>query len=110
MRVVISASVAGSNRLKEAPGGKMESFLSAEGEESYCVDVGRRVCNERRRDETLFVKKDGLGFKAGSPVSTGILPHSLPEWAFRARPGLWRNCLCRKVARISEHIFGGRYR
>src|SRR6218665_972038 len=40
MRVVISASVAGSNRLKEAPGGKMESFLSAKGEESYCVDVG----------------------------------------------------------------------
>lgn len=58
MRVVISASVAGSNRLKEAPGGKMESFLSAKGEESYCVDVGRRVCNERRRDETLLVKKD----------------------------------------------------
>src|SRR6218665_344823 len=27
-----------------------------------------------------------------TPVSTGILPHSLPEWAFRARPGLWRNC------------------
>src|SRR6218665_2391035 len=27
------------------------------------------------------------------PVSTGILPHSLPEWAFRARPGLWRICL-----------------
>src|SRR6218665_1989335 len=24
------------------------------------------------------------------PGSTGILPHSLPEWAFRARPGLWR--------------------
>src|SRR6218665_2044249 len=36
------------------------------------------------------------------PVSTGILPHSLPEWAFRARPGLWRNCLCPKVARIAE--------
>ena len=22
------------------------------------------------------------------PGSTGILPHSLPEWAFRARPGI----------------------
>ena len=31
----------------------MESFLSCKGEESYCVDVGRRVCNERRRDETV---------------------------------------------------------
>ena len=56
MRVVISASVAGSNRLKDAAGGKVESFLSSKGEESYCVDVGRRVCNERRRDETLLVK------------------------------------------------------
>src|SRR6218665_3852994 len=42
------------------------------------------------------------------PVSTGILPHSLPEWAFRARPGLWRICLCPKVARIAEHKFGSR--
>jgi len=58
MRVVISASVAGSNRLKDAAGGKMESFLSSKGEESYCVVVGRRVCNERRRDEILLVKKD----------------------------------------------------
>src|SRR6218665_1179626 len=41
-----------------------------------------------------------------TPVSTGILPHSLPEWAFRARPGLWRNCLCPKVARIAEQKFG----
>ena len=70
MRVVISASVAGSNRLKEAPGGKMESFLSAEGEESYCVDVGRRVCNERRRDETLFVKKDAKEEDAKQVTST----------------------------------------
>ena len=38
-----------------------------------------------------------------SPVSTGIFPHSLPEWAFRARPGLWRICRCPKVARIAEH-------
>src|SRR6218665_2077111 len=36
------------------------------------------------------------------PVSTGIFPHSLPEWAFRARPGLWRICLCPKVARIAR--------
>src|SRR6218665_4002928 len=42
------------------------------------------------------------------PVSTGILPHSLPEWAFRARPGLWRNCLCPKVARIAEQKFCSR--
>src|SRR6218665_944030 len=42
------------------------------------------------------------------PVSTGILPHSLPEWAFRARPGLWQICLCPKVARIAEHKFGCR--
>src|SRR6218665_3097547 len=45
-----------------------------------------------------------------TPVSTGILPHSLPEWAFRARPGLWRNCLYPKVARIAEQKFGSRYR
>src|SRR6218665_3819326 len=43
-----------------------------------------------------------------TPVSTGILPHSLPEWAFRARPGLWQICLCPKVARIAEHKFGCR--
>src|SRR6218665_1131936 len=42
------------------------------------------------------------------PVSPGILPHSLPEWAFRARPGLWRICLCPKVARIAEQKFGSR--
>src|SRR6218665_2612545 len=39
------------------------------------------------------------------PVSTGILPHSLPEWA---RPGLWRICLCPRVARIAEQKFGSR--
>ena len=51
MRVVISASVAGSNRLKDAAGGKVESFLSSNREESYCVDVesvtrdgGMRLC------------------------------------------------------------------
>src|SRR6218665_1759185 len=48
------------------------------------------------------------GINTWFPVSTGILPHSLPEWAFRARPGLWRNCLCPKVARIAEHKFGSR--
>src|SRR6218665_3524283 len=42
------------------------------------------------------------------PVSTGIFPHSLPEWAFRARPGLWRICLYPKVARIAEQKFGNR--
>src|SRR6218665_33271 len=42
------------------------------------------------------------------PVSTGISPHSLPEWAFRARPGLGRICLCPKVARIAEHKFANR--
>src|SRR6218665_3720020 len=42
------------------------------------------------------------------PISTGILPHSLPEWAFRATPGLWRICLCPKVARIAEQKFGSR--
>src|SRR6218665_3967968 len=47
--------------------------------------------------------------KTHNPVSTGILPHSLPEWALRARPGLWRICLCPKVARIAEHKFGSRY-
>src|SRR6218665_1247569 len=47
--------------------------------------------------------------KVAYPVSTGILPHSLPEWALRARPGLWRICLCPKVARIAEHKFGSRY-
>src|SRR6218665_3832121 len=44
------------------------------------------------------------------PVSTGIFPHSFPEWAFRTRPGLWRICLCHKVARIAEHKFGSRYK
>ena len=42
MRLVISASVACPNRLKDAAVGKVESFLSSKGEESYCVDVGRR--------------------------------------------------------------------
>ena len=42
------------------------------------------------------------------PVSTGVLPHSLPEWAFRARHGLWRICLCPKVVWIAEHKFGNR--
>jgi len=35
MRVVISASVAGSNRFKDAVDDKMESFLSSKREESY---------------------------------------------------------------------------
>jgi len=32
------------------------------------------------------------------PVSTGIGPQSLTEWAFRARPGLWRIWLRSKCA------------
>src|SRR6218665_1401560 len=44
----------------------------------------------------------------GNPVSTEILFQSLPEWPFRARPGLWQICLCSKVARIAEHKFGNR--
>src|SRR6218665_3388764 len=74
-------------------------------------------------EEGLYLKR-GSGFVNGAglilgndnpisktlsnPVSTGILPHSLPEWAFRARPGLWQICLCPKVARIAEHKFGCR--
>src|SRR6218665_1580994 len=30
----------------------------------------------------------------------GIWPQSLPEWAFRAWPGLGRNCLCPNIAPI----------
>ena len=44
-----------------------------------------------------------------NPVSTGNGPQSLAEWAFRARPGLWRICLCPQVARMAEHKFGNRY-
>ena len=36
------------------------------------------------------------------PASTGIFSHSVPEGAFRARYGLWRICLCPKVARIAD--------
>jgi len=43
------------------------------------------------------------------PVSTGIGPQSLSEWAFRVRPGLWQICLCPKVAQIAEHKFANRY-
>ena len=39
MRIVICASVAGPNRLKDTAGGKVESFLWTKGDESYCVDV-----------------------------------------------------------------------
>jgi len=38
------------------------------------------------------------------PVSTANGPQSLPEWALRVRPGLWRISLCPKVARMAEHI------
>ena len=63
MRVVISASVAGSNRLKDAAGGKVASLLSCKGEESHCADLGRRVCNERRRDEESAM--DACGIESG---------------------------------------------
>ena len=53
MRGVISTSVAGSNRLKDASDGKVESLLSPKEREPYRVDVGGRVCNERWRDEPL---------------------------------------------------------
>jgi len=43
------------------------------------------------------------------PVRTGIGPQSLPEEAFRSRPGLWRNGLFPKVCRIAGHKFGNRY-
>ena len=64
-------------------------------------------------ESPVFLQNLGLMFDAleelsDFPVSTGILPHSLPEWAFRARPGLWRNCLFPKVARIAEQKFGSR--
>jgi len=55
MRVVISASVAGSNRSKDAAGGKVASLLSSKGEESHCAlgesvtsDEGTRLCWWRR--------------------------------------------------------------
>ena len=60
MRVLISSSVAGSNKLKYAVGGRVVSLQSPKGGESICVEVDfdSRVCNERRREETLSVKKD----------------------------------------------------
>src|SRR6218665_2301746 len=63
---------------------------------------GKKYADDRRRATEAEIC-------IGDPVSTGILPHSLPEWAFRARPGLWRICLCPKVARIAEQKFGSRY-
>jgi len=75
MRVVISASVAGSNRLKDAVGGEIVSLWSPKGGESVCteVDFDNSVCNERRREETLSVKKhanesamDACGIEFGS--------------------------------------------
>src|SRR6218665_2856604 len=62
----------------------------------------------KEKNVKIYVKIGQIHVKEGDPVSTGILPHSLPERAFRARPGLWRNYLCTKVARIAEHKFGSR--
>src|SRR6218665_786955 len=64
-----------------------------------------RMVRIKERYPIAKVEIDGEYY---NPVSTGIFPHSLPEWAFRARPGLWRICLCPKVARIAEQKFGSR--
>ena len=65
---------------------------------------------EAAEDGSIYGSSSGLCIRPNThdPVSTGIGPQSLPEWAFRARPGLWRNCLCPKVARIAEHKFANR--
>src|SRR6218665_3913230 len=65
-----------------------------------------RTFSTMRRVRIIFARQ----WVMRGPVSTGIFPHSLPEWAFRARPGLWRIFLCPKVSRIAEHKFGSRYR
>src|SRR6218665_3038561 len=70
--------------------------------------VGLFYLKFSQRLKTTLFGSAGVGSASEYPVSTGILPHSLPEWAFRARPGLWRICLCPKVARIAEHKFGSR--
>src|SRR6218665_1116894 len=64
----------------------------------------RRICTHSVDPSLIHFLCESLGF----PVSTGIFPHSLPEWAFRTRPGLRRICLCPKVARIVEHKFANR--
>src|SRR6218665_1209309 len=89
----------------------------------HCLIFNFLYPNATTRDSVNFQTNSGSSFRSMPlarkpllsdllsnlfPVSTGILPHSLPEWAFRARPGLWRNCLCPKVARIAEQKFGSR--
>ena len=54
----------------------MESFLSSKGEELYCIDVGRRVCNERRRDKNV-------GEEACKGVSNGCMWNRVWEGAKR---------------------------
>src|SRR6218665_290416 len=57
--------------------------------------------------DSVFPPRDNNAYIGNLfPVSTGIWPQSLPEWAFRARLGFWQICLCPKVARIAEHKLG----
>src|SRR6218665_359860 len=41
-----------------------------------------------------------FGLQALIPVSTGILPHSLPEWTFRTRPAFWRIAFTLKLPEL----------
>src|SRR6218665_894876 len=73
---------------------------------TYIKKTVRGHYGNKNLEDALKAINDGTPLvRASNPVSTGILPHSLPEWAFWARPGLWRNCLCPKVARIAEQKF-----
>src|SRR6218665_2491032 len=57
--------------------------------------------------DSVFPPRDNNAYIGNLfPVSSGIWPQSLPEWAFRARLGFWQICLCPKVARIAEHKLG----
>src|SRR6218665_2417384 len=76
-------------------------------------DVSAKSVTKRKCVETLDVNRQALVEECSLPavttgVTTGIFSHSLPEWAFRARYGLWRIRLCPKVARIVEHKFSSR--
>src|SRR6218665_4210130 len=67
------------------------------------VLCGRPQVNWINAKVTVICKRCAAEWVANPiPVSIGIFPHSLPEWAFRARPGLWQLCLCPKVAQIAE--------
>src|SRR6218665_107904 len=90
------------------------SNLSFKGDTLYRLIPSGGIFYSSHRIVLWGIQCHGSPAKEGSdgcgphPVSTGIFPHSLPEWAFRARPGLWRICLCPKVARIAEQKFGSR--